>query len=173
MTPTFAQQIALLAFAGLLVWAAVEDAWRYRIANGLCLGVVALYVAYVMAGGLAGIAVDWLSGLAAAAAVFVGGFVLFSLRLVGGGDVKLLSAAGLWAGLADLPLLLVATCLAGGLLAVSLIAAKAVTLLRRPLELRPSGAALLRAAIAQPAPYGVAIAAGGLLVAATRAGVLT
>ena len=73
--------------------------------------------------------------------------------LLGGGDVKLLAAGALWLGAAALGPFLLATVLAGGVLAVAFLLAG---LLRR----RAAGAA------AASLPYGIAIAAGGILVSA-------
>jgi prepilin peptidase CpaA len=63
---------------------------------------------------------------------------------MGGGDVKLLASTSVWAGPALVFPLLMVTALAGGLVAVGVLAAR-----RRR----------------SPLPYGVAIAAGGLVVA--------
>jgi prepilin peptidase CpaA len=66
--------------------------------------------------------------------------------MLGGGDVKLLAASALWTGSAALLPFLTATALAGGLLAaVFLVFAR-------------------RGGRRVALPYGVAIAAGGLLV---------
>ena len=66
--------------------------------------------------------------------------------MLGGGDVKLLAAAALWTGSAALLPFLMATALAGGLLAALFLA-----FARR--EGKPVAL-----------PYGVAIAAGGILI---------
>jgi len=87
-------QFTILAFAGLLIAAAASD-WRsLTVPNRYCLALVALFPSYVNAAG----DVAWLGNLAFAAAAFAAGFLLFSLRLFGGGDVKMFAAVTLWAG---------------------------------------------------------------------------
>ena len=63
--------------------------------------------------------------LAAAAAVFLAGAVAFRFRLLGGGDVKLLAAGALWLGAAALGPFLLATALAGGVLALGFLSSAA------------------------------------------------
>ena len=102
--------------------------------------------------------------LAAAAAVFAAGFALFAFRIAGGGDVKLLTAAALWAGPAQIFEFLMVTALGGGLLA-AFLAARAW---RHDAEANPDGTLGLRlfAIRTTKVPYGAAIALGGLYIAA-------
>ncbi len=90
--------------------------------------------------------------------------MLFSRGLIGGGDVKLLAAAALWAGADALPPLLLLTALIGGLLAL---------LFLTPLGRADRGARMPKRRRAEakshgrtgpPVPYGVAIAAAALAV---------
>jgi prepilin peptidase CpaA len=53
-----------------------------------------------------------------AAAVMALGWLAFNARVMGGGDVKLLAAAALWFPLAEMPRLVLAVALAGGIQAV-------------------------------------------------------
>lgn len=160
MASAFVDQIAIVIFIGLLAWAAVSDFKTYLIPNSVSLGVALLYPAHVLA---SPVAVDWAGALVVAACVLAVGFVMFAMRLAGGGDVKLLAAASLWAGPAQaLPFLLLTT-LAGGLLA-----AMTMNYLRyvRPWPsdmLAPDEAAALK--LRATVPYGIAIALGGLWVA--------
>jgi prepilin peptidase CpaA len=82
---------------------------------------------------------------------------LFSRGLMGGGDVKLLTAATLWAGPGLTPSLLIVTAVLGGLLTLALLS---------PLALRAvfAPAAVADAAKRMPVPYGVAIAGAALIV---------
>jgi prepilin peptidase CpaA len=91
-----------------------------------------------------------------AAAVFGAGALLFSRGLMGGGDVKLLTAATLWAGPALTPELLIVTAVLGGLLALALFAPPALRAVFAP--------APTAAAMRMPVPYGVAIAGAALIV---------
>ena len=163
------QQIALLGCAGLLLWASASDLMDFRIPNRASLAIAALYPIFLLSLWLGGASADWAGGILAGAAVFVGGFTLFAFGLVGGGDVKLLTAVALWAGLGDLVPLLLVVGLTGGLLSLALIAAKTTTFIRQP-ALRPEGLPVWRAVLQQPAPYGVAIAIGGLFTLGRLAG---
>ncbi len=152
--------VVILAFAALLIGAAVSDARKYLIPNRLCLVILGLYPLHVTFAALAGVPVDWLAGLAVSAVIFAIGIGLFSLGAFGGGDVKLLAAVALWAGPEGTPALLMITGLAGALVAFAVI-------LRRWIQARrtagsPEAGGLRRLSV----PYGVAIASGGLLIAA-------
>ncbi|GIK96529.1 MAG: hypothetical protein BroJett029_07380 [Alphaproteobacteria bacterium] len=167
-------EIAILAFAALLMAAAVEDVRRLIIPNRLPLAIVLLYPAYVLS---APAGVDW-SGAAVIAGAALGlGIVLFAYGFTGGGDVKLFAAASLWAGPQFFPQLLLITGLVGAAIALGMLAH------RRFVASRP---ALTAAANGEPAggggaeiaqhprrrrdmelPYGAAIAAGGGSVALT------
>ena len=89
------------------------------------------------------------SHAAVALAVLGGGAVLFALRLWGAGDAKLLAAAAVVLGMKGLPLLIVGTAMAGGILAVLWMAARFLP--RRPM------------ACVEGIPYGVAIACGAII----------
>ena len=93
--------LPIAGFVALLSLAALIDFRERRIPNWLTGGVAALYPAYVL---LSPTPVGWPGGLALAAAVFLFGLVLFARQLIGGGDVKLIAATTLWAGLDHLAL---------------------------------------------------------------------
>lgn len=164
------QQIVLWCCAGLLLWAAFSDLQRFIIPNKITLGIVALYLAYLVSGLLGGMTVDWAGGLIAAAIVFAVGFALFNFGVLGGGDVKLLSAVALYAGSQWVAPLIAVTAIAGGVLSIGILAAKMVSLSRIPANLRPYMLPadvrypVLRAALQTHAPYGAAIAFGGLFI---------
>ena len=148
--------VPLAGFAGLMLIAAVEDLRRLVIPNAVVMGLCTLWPLQ-----LASAADISLSGSAAAAicatAVFAVGALLFSRGLMGGGDVKLLTAATLWAGPGLTPALLIVTGVLGGLLTLVLLS---------PLALRAvfAPAAAASAAKRMPVPYGVAIAGAALIV---------
>jgi prepilin peptidase CpaA len=93
-------------------------------------------------------------------AALIAGMAMFALNWIGGGDAKLFAAAGLWLGWpASLDYLLI-TCVAGGALALSLLALRSIWL--RPLaQLGPAWFGRL-ATPGESVPYGVAIAIGAL-----------
>src|SRR5579862_5716140 len=95
--------------------------------------------------------------LIGAVLVFALGAALFARGLIGGGDVKLLAAASLWAGATAVPMLLALTALFGGV-----VAAAFLTPLAR-LGAARRGTAGTLAGGQTPIPYGVAIAAAALL----------
>lgn len=87
-----------------MFYAALTDLKHYRIRNELILTLVVLFFAHsFLSGRWPGI--PW--NIASAVLVFVASLYFYSLNLMGGGDVKLLTAAFLWAGLdCGLPLAL-------------------------------------------------------------------
>ena len=134
---------ALIVLAPFAIAAAIDVRTR-RIPNALTLGATALVLAEAV---LTGRGFDATAGYAAALGVGVA-LALVARGGFGVGDVKLLGAAGGAAGVSSLPALLFAVSLAGGVLAVVLLA--------------------VRHARGTTMPYGPAIAAGLLFsVAAT------
>ena len=99
----------------VIVWAAVSDLRGLRIPNTLALISILLFLLtapFVPQPEL-------LARILAASLVFAAGFVLFALRFVGGGDVKMLSALMLFIPVYTLPMF-------GFLLSLSLLLSIAV-----------------------------------------------
>ena len=147
-------------FVGCVAVTAISDVRELRVPNRICAAIGLLFLGY------AAIALDLRSfGLAAAigGATLAAGFVLFSRGWLGGGDVKLLSVAALWAGPAHALDLFAVTGVAGGGLALALrspmTAPLTTGLQQRWQRVAPAGPSA-------PMPYAVAIAAGALVVAA-------
>jgi prepilin peptidase CpaA len=131
------------------------DARRYVIPNWLNFAIGALYVVYFALV----LPQPWWGGVAACGAMFVAGFLLFTLGIMGGGDVKLLTVSMLWTGWSVLSLqFLFATAIAGGVLAIALILLRRIILL---FKWRNAPRIFMRG---QPIPYGIAIALGFLWV---------
>ena len=147
------QWLALL-FAVLLLAAAVEDAVRLRISN---ITVLLVIVAAVIAAFVVGPDLALWQNLAVFAALLAVGTPMFAAGKLGGGDVKLLAAVGLWFDLKGALWMLLDVVLAGGVLAILIIALRSLSwsekIRRRVVLLRPGGGI----------PYGVAIAAGALI----------
>jgi len=143
----------IAALAALLVAAAVEDALRLRISN---LTVVAVIASAIGAAVLAGPALALWQNLLVFAVILAGGTLLFATGKVGGGDVKLFAAVGLWTDPRQALALVAAVFIAGGLLAIVMIAARLLGLRSRRAARDSKGGV----------PYAVAIAAGALLVVA-------
>jgi Flp pilus assembly protein protease CpaA len=105
-----------LCFAGLLTLlalAALTDLRERRIPNWMTGGAAALYPLYVA---LSPTPVAWIGALGLAVLVFLLGLGLFAREIMGGGDVKLIAAISLWAGLDQFVLFALVTALAGGAL---------------------------------------------------------
>jgi prepilin peptidase CpaA len=153
---------ALAAFSALMLAAAVEDFRRLVIPNRLILALIATWPLYLATGGLALVAA--LAALGVAVAVLAVGALLFARGLIGGGDVKLLCAAALWAGPAATPQLLVLTALFGGVLSLILLSplGARLSLAGRALLGPPDAADAAGGRIA--VPYGMAIAGAALFV---------
>lgn len=155
----------LIAFALLLVRAAWQDLRTMRIADTVSLSIVAAFVLWALSGlalGAMSLSTIGLS-LVCAAALFAAGGAAFAAGALGGGDVKLLAASSLFAGPGLLSDFLLVTALVGGALGVALLAGAPIG----PVAAAPDPAVNTR--LRSGLPYGPAIAAGGLWVAALLA----
>lgn len=160
------QVLALLAFCGLAAAAMISDLRSFRIPNRISFAVAALFPVYAFAG-----FADLRSGLFAGGIVFAIGLFLFARGLVGGGDVKLLTAVSFWAGTElILPMIMIVT-LAGGLLSLAewLRTGGFQAFLSRFFPKFDGAFSLAGHREQVVVPYGVAIFAGAFYVAMTRA----
>lgn len=150
--------LSITVFPVLMIVAGAGDALSMRIPNWLTLLIAALFLPMALLTGMPWAAI----GLHAAvgAAMFVAGFVFFSLGLFGGGDAKLLAAAGLWLGWPDLLPFLVMTAFAGGALALCVGAWSAINLSS---EVHDGTIFRRLGAIKPNVPYGYAFAIGAIL----------
>ena len=113
MTITSAIHVFPLAlFTGLLGLAALTDLQEYRIPNTVNLAIVALFPVFAL---LPGSGVDIVGSLILAAVVLAVGTGLFALGVMGGGDVKLITAVSLWIGPAAFLDFLVVMAVCGGI----------------------------------------------------------
>jgi prepilin peptidase CpaA len=158
-------QVSVVAFAALALLAALGDWSRFTIPNRLSLAIVGLWAVHALllvAQGRPLLGVAW--AVVIALVVFLIGFAMFAAGLLGGGDVKMLSAATLWAA-PDyaLPFILIVT-VSGALLGLAFLvpglgnrppdpAADDL-----PVDPTPSGTATQR--LGRKMPYGLAIAVG-------------
>jgi len=154
------EQVVVLCYLGLLAWGACSDAIEFKIPNSASFGLAAFYPIYVLT---SPVAVNWPWSVAIALVIFIPGVLLFASGMVGGGDIKFLTAASLWAGPKMIIPMIVAMSLAGGLLALLIWGNRWFR------QLRPAAhgdISLTTAAYAahRRLPYGVAIAAGAGLV---------
>jgi len=156
-----AEALVIAVFAVVMAAAAFEDFRRLVIPNQLTILLSVLWPIYfAFSPSLYGA----LGAIGCAVAVFLVGAVLFARGWLGGGDVKLLAAATLWAGPADTPALLMLTAVLGGGLALFLLMpfGSQMSLAARAMLGQPAIPA--ESGLAAPVPYGVAIAGAALIV---------
>lgn len=168
----------LALFGGLLVWAAYTDISKYIIPNTISLALLALYPFYVMT---APMQIAWVLALIIAGIVFIAGFFMFAFGVMGGGDVKLMTAALLWVGPQYMMPFFGTTLIAALVLAVVIAARMAFNMERENnptggMSAGPDGTAAARRMLSCKwilnlryipltklnVPYGAALAVGGL-----------
>jgi prepilin peptidase CpaA len=144
-------------FAALLIIAASTDIATMTIPNWVSIALAALFPVIALVSGASLELIGW--HFLFAFAVLVGGFALFQMGFMGGGDAKLIAAAALWTGFAAFGPFALWTVLAGGVMALVLLIVRSRI---KPTEARPAFVNRLlkpRGGV----PYGVAILAGGLM----------
>jgi prepilin peptidase CpaA len=148
-----------LIFPMAMVMAMVSDVRDFEIPNSLPLLLLVAYPLTALIAGFSWQQIFWafsLSGLMLAIAI-----ILFLLRIMGGGDGKLLAASVLWIGQERLWEFLFMTTLAGGVLALALMLFR-----RLPLASALKSIATIEQLHArkQDIPYAVAIGCAGLII---------
>lgn len=143
----------------LLMFAALRDVTSYTIPNWISVAAAAAFLPAALAAHLAPAQIAL--GLGAGGALLVAGIAMFALRWIGGGDAKLMAAAGVWLGWGAILPFLLWTAVVGGALAVTLLFARKLSV-----WLPAFAPAWLRRLVTpgENVPYGVAIAAGALAV---------
>lgn len=151
MNPAILPLLLLALLAALLLAAGIEDAHRRQIANGTNAAIALLAPLWWWANGLS----PWpemAAQLLVAAIIFALFVGAFAAGWMGGGDVKMIGALALWLSPAALLQMLMTMSLIGGGLTVLMIAERRLRPATGPDEPRPV-----------EVPYGIAIAAAGLL----------
>lgn len=151
MLMTTVQYGLLIALAIALLYAAFTDIRSRTISNWLNLSIVAVAPVFWWASGFSlwpDVAMQ-LGVAVAAFAVFAG---MFALGMMGGGDVKLLTALALWIEPNAFLQLLLVMAVAGGVLTVAMAAVHAIRKQKEKLAI----------------PYGVAIAFGAFWILVPR-----
>jgi prepilin peptidase CpaA len=148
----------LFVFPFIMLYAAAMDVLTMRIANTVSIGLAAAFFVVAAIAGMP--AQQMLVHLGVGLAVLIANMVLFHLRLVGGGDAKLLAAAALWIGYEQLIPFIVFVTIFGGVLALLVLAYRRAPAGAQPL---PEWASRLHKR-SEGLPYGVAITAGALVV---------
>jgi len=158
MTPDLIKTVVLGVFAALVIVAALKDLSSFTIPNWIS---IALALAFAPAALAAHVSLENVGiSFAVAFCVLLLAVGMFALGWIGGGDAKLMAASALWVGLRGLAPFALYTGLAGGALALILVALRSAWL--RPLAAAGPAWAKRLATPGEAAPYGVAIAIGAL-----------
>lgn len=151
--------IELLIFPAIMAWAASSDLLTMRITNRLIFVLVGSFVIAAIGVGmpLSTLAVHLGSGLL----VLVAAFAMFGFGWIGGGDAKFAAAVSMWLGWSLLLPFLVYASLLGGALTLVLLSLRRLPL---PSPLASVGWIDRLHDAGTGVPYGIALAAAGLLV---------
>jgi len=154
MSALFTPMFYAVALSLCMVWVVVSDVWHYIIPNSLNVLIIVLYASAALVLPIQ----DWLPALGMAGLMLVLGLGLFTLGLMGGGDIKLLVVLTLWTGwhIATARFIFL-TAIAGGVL-VFVVLVLRVILPPIWLKLRPTKNLPRILTKKQPVPYGIAIA---------------
>jgi len=153
------QATLLAVFPALMIVAGLRDLTSYTIPNWISAILVLAFAPVALACGLPAsqIGLHLVIGLGA----LVAAMGMFALGWIGGGDAKVFAAAALWLGWPGTAVFLMVTTLAGGALALGLLAIRSDWLrTHTPLTVPGWTHRLMRDG--EAAPYGVAIAIGAL-----------
>lgn len=151
--------VLLIIFPALMAFAASSDLLTMRISNRIVLALIAgfLAMALIMGMPLQQFGAHLLTGLIVLAVAFA----LFSFGWVGGGDAKLAAATALWLGTPVTYTYLIYAALAGGVLTLVILGLRMLPM--SPFLSRFEWIERLHSKVTK-IPYGIALAAGGLLV---------
>jgi len=151
--------LLLTIFPGAMALAAATDLFTMTVPNRLALVLVA---GFFVAAPLAGLAwPDIGLHVALAVAALIVTFAFFSFGWIGGGDAKLFAATCLWLGPQALFTYSVYAALIGGVLTLALLFWRGMPL---PAMLISQGWLVRLHSPREGVPYGIALAAAGLLV---------
>ena len=151
--------LILTIFPGAMALAAATDLFTMTVPNRLALALVACFFVVAPLVGLEWSDVSLHVALALAALVVT--FALFSFGWIGGGDAKLFTATCLWLGPEALFAYSIYTALLGGALTLMLLFWRGLPL---PAMLTSQGWLVRLHSPKEGVPYGIALAAAGLLV---------
>ena len=154
-----AQILVMTVFPGVMALAALTDLLFMRVPNGL---VFALAAGFFIVAPLAGLGLEDIGiHIAIALAALALCLALFALGWVGGGDVKLFAASCLWFGPEAIVVYGLLSAATGMCLTVLLLLWRGFPL---PGMLSSQGWLVRLHSPNEGAPYGIALAAAGLLV---------
>ena len=110
------QTISIATLPILMIVAALSDVASLRIPNWLTGLTAALFFPMAYLTGMPLFEFGW--HLLAGAILFFVGYMIFAVGFFGGGDAKLMAAAGLWFGTSQTMPFLILTAMAGGAMAI-------------------------------------------------------
>ena len=148
----------LAVLIAALAAAAIEDSIRLRISNITC---VAVFIGALVAMALQGFPFALWQNAVVCVGLLVVGTPLFAAGKMGGGDVKLFAAVGLWVNFSAVVSLIAAVFIAGGIVALGFLASRLLPSRRNREGIK-----------SRQIPYGLAIVAGAALVFAGQMGLL-
>jgi prepilin peptidase CpaA len=151
--------LILTVFPGAMVLAAATDLFAMSVPNRLALALVAFFFLLTPLAGLGWS--DVVLHVALALAALVATCTLFSFGWIGGGDIKLFAATCLWLNPETLFTYSIYTGLIGMALALALLLWRKMPL---PAMLKSQGWLVRLHSPKEGVPYGIALAAAGLLV---------
>ena len=152
--------LAILAiFPGVMVFAAISDMLTMKIPNAVSLVLIAGFFVLAIAMGMQWSTIGWHA--LAAVLMLVVCFALFNIGWIGGGDAKLAAATALWLGFGLLPSYGVFASIFGGVLTLAILQLRRMAM-EGPLSSTPWLARLREKN--GGIPYGIALAAAGLMV---------
>jgi prepilin peptidase CpaA len=151
--------LILTIFPGAMALAAATDLFTMTVPNRLALALAVFFFLLAPLIGLGWSAIGLHVALALAALAVT--FALFSFGWIGGGDAKLFAATCLWLGPEAIFAYSLYAALLGGALTLLLIVWRGLPL---PLMLTSQGWLVRLHDPKQGVPYGIALAAAGLLV---------
>lgn len=153
-------KIGLYVYIALLVVAAIFDVWKFIIPNVLSVALIGLFFVLASASPFP---VAWWSHLGAAAAFFAVGIALYAFKILGAGDIKLITSVALFAGFDHLLMLILGVALAGGALSLLLIILRRVLMSALVYMKASDNTTLPRILlVGEAVPYGVGIAVGAI-----------
>ncbi len=145
-------------FFAFMVAAALFDAWKFIIPNAIPVVLTLLFLVVAL---IWNDRVSFFEHIGAGVLVFSVGAVIFRFGVLGGGDIKLLTAVAFWVGWDRLGIYLLAVAILGGGLTLFLLALRhLLQRLYRPEHPLPQ---ILRAG--EKIPYAIAIGGAGIWIA--------
>ena len=148
-------------FFAFMVAAALFDAWKFIIPNTIPVVLTLLFLVVAL---IWNDRVPIFEHIGAGLLVFGVGAVIFRLGVLGGGDIKLLTAVAFWVGWDTLAIYLLAVAILGGGLTLFLLALR--HLLRWLYRSRSPGVSWPRILkVGEKIPYAIAIGGAGIWIA--------